>query len=86
MISFIVRRAGEHRRGAYLGMYSFSYALAFVVAPFIGTQLITHFGFEMLWWMLGILTFLTAAGFYLIIPRLEVTKPAAIPEVPASAV
>lgn len=80
MISFIVRRAGESRRGTYLGMYSFSYAIAFVVAPYIGTQLITRFGFETLWWVLGILTFLTAAGFYLLIPRLENKRPAPLPE------
>ena len=81
MVSFIVRRAGEAQRGTYLGLYSFSYAAAFILAPYLGTQLVAHFGFSTLWWVLGIISAATALGFSLLLPRMqaeqEATSPAA---------
>ena len=70
MVSFIVQRAGERRRGAYLGLYSFSFAVAFVLAPYLGTQLVSHFGFSTLWWILAAISVITALGFYFIAPGL----------------
>jgi predicted MFS family arabinose efflux permease len=71
MVSFIVRRAGDAKRGAYLGLYSFSYAAAFILAPYLGTQLTARFGFSTLWWVLGIISAFTALGFYLLLPRMQ---------------
>ncbi len=71
MVSFIVRRAGEAKRGAYLGLYSFSYAAAFILSPYLGTQLIANFGFSTLWWILGAISAGTALGFYFLLPRMQ---------------
>lgn len=85
MVSFIVRRAGEAQRGTYLGLYSFSYAAAFILAPYLGTQLVARFGFSTLWWVLGIISVLTALGFFLLLPRMQAeqeTTPSPLPQAP----
>jgi MFS family permease len=64
MISYTIRRAGEHNRGGYLGLYSMAYAAAFILAPYLGTKLISYFGYNTLWWAAGALSVITAAGFY----------------------
>jgi MFS family permease len=64
MISYTIRRAGEHNRGGYLGLYSMAYAAAFILAPYLGTKLISYFGYDTLWWAAGALSVVTAAGFY----------------------
>jgi predicted MFS family arabinose efflux permease len=64
MISYTIGRAGEHNRGGYLGLYSMAYAAAFILAPYLGTKLISYFGYDTLWWAAGALSIITAAGFY----------------------
>lgn len=85
MVSFIVRRAGEAKRGAYLGLYSFAYAAAFIFAPYLGTQLIAHFGFSTLWWVLGGISAGTALGFFLLLPRMQAKQDASLLPVQQSA-
>ena len=38
-MAFVSRRANRSNRGLYLGMYTMSYSIAFVVAPIVGTRL-----------------------------------------------
>jgi MFS family permease len=64
MITYTIKRAGQQNRGRYLGMYSMAYAAAFILAPFLGTRMISTVGFNELWWAAGLLSLLTAAGFY----------------------
>jgi predicted MFS family arabinose efflux permease len=64
MVTYTIQRAGQHNRGGYLGMYSMAYAAAFILAPFLGTRMISTLGFNELWWAAGLLSLLTAAGFY----------------------
>jgi predicted MFS family arabinose efflux permease len=60
-----VQRAGLRNRGAYMGLYTLSYSVGFVLAPFLGTTIIDHYGFETLWWLVGVFAIFTAFGFYL---------------------
>ena len=65
MVTYTFRRAGEHNRGAYIGFYSLSFSAAFILSPYIGTKVITNFGYATLWWAASILSLLTAVGFIL---------------------
>jgi predicted MFS family arabinose efflux permease len=65
MVTYTVERSGKDNKGSYLGLYSLSYSTAFVVAPFLGTRIIMHYGFNNLWWFSGALAVIGALGFYL---------------------
>ena len=79
MITYTAERSGPKTKGAYMGMYSLSYATAFVFAPLLGTWTIGHLGFDVLWWIIGALAVFTALGFYMVIK--PGTAPAPVVEV-----
>lgn len=64
MSTVYVQSSSDNNRGAYMGMYSLAFSLAHIVSPYFGTHTIEHWGFETLWWVTGIITAVTAAGFY----------------------
>jgi hypothetical protein len=43
-----------------------SWSAAQILAPAMGSQVIYYGGFKSLWWLLGILSLLTAGGYYLL--------------------
>ncbi len=63
MNTFWVSRTDQHNRGQYAGLYTAAWSVAQIMAPYAGTQIIQHFGFNILWWILGSVSVLTAAGF-----------------------
>lgn len=63
--SFWVTRSSEHNRGQYAALYTMSWSAAQVVAPALGSQVIQHGGFRVLWWLLGIICAVVAAGILL---------------------
>ena len=64
MITYTINRAGEKHRGAYIGLYALAYSVAFILAPYLGTQLVAGYGFTTLWWAAGIASLPTALGFF----------------------
>jgi len=72
MVTRVVQRAGPEARGSYLGLYTMSWSLAFIISPFITTYLIEHIGFNALWLFDGVLALLTVIGFFMLEPRLSV--------------
>jgi MFS family permease len=69
MMSVAVSPADETNRGIYTGIYSTAWSAAFIIAPMLGTGIVTHFGFDVLWWSMGLLSILTLIGFWLIVPK-----------------
>ena len=55
-----IKRAPEGRQGAYMGMNAMSFSLATILAPYLGTQMASHFGFDRLWWATAALALCTA--------------------------
>jgi predicted MFS family arabinose efflux permease len=70
MATIPVNRSQEQNRGRYMGFYNLSFSSAFILGPFLGTNLIDQYGFTTLWWASGALAFLTAAGFYVVVRKL----------------
>lgn len=64
MSTVFVNRSVESNRGAYMGMFSLAFSFAHIFSPYLGTHIIDLFGFEALWWLTGLLSIITAAGFY----------------------
>jgi predicted MFS family arabinose efflux permease len=69
LATFTVQQSDEYNRGAYMGLYTISFSIAHVMAPYMGSRVISHFGFETLWWGTGIVSIFIAFGL------LFVTKP-----------
>ena len=60
MNSFWISRATPSNRGQYAGLYTIAWSTAQVVGPSGGAQIVQHFGFRILWWVIGGLCVVTA--------------------------
>ena len=81
MMTVAVSPADTSNRGVFTGVYSTAWSAAFILAPILGTSIVTHFGFETLWWVLGGLSILTIIGLWLVVPRVYriIEPPAPVP-------
>ncbi len=66
MATFTVQQSDEHNRGAYMGLYTLSFSIANTLSPYLGAKMISHFGFNTLWWTTGFLSILIAFGLLLV--------------------
>lgn len=64
MNSFWISRTTPHNRGEYAALYSMSWSAAQIVAPFFGSNVIAYGGFNLLWWIFGVISLLGAVGYY----------------------
>lgn len=63
MNTYWVRRTTDDNRGKYAAMITIAFSSAQIIGPFAGTQIAQHFGFTALWWCVGLVSALAAAGF-----------------------
>jgi len=56
MNALVADRAPAGAQGAYMGAYTMTFSAAFVVAPFAGTWAYEHYGPELLWLGVGLLS------------------------------
>jgi len=59
--NFVSEIAPSARRGTYMGVYQMSFSLAFILAPWLGTQMLEHFGAKWLWGAAFVLGSISAA-------------------------
>ena len=69
MMTVAVSNADSTNRGIYTGLYSSAWSAAFIASPLIGTTIVTHYGFNVLWWLMGAFSIVTLIGFWLIVPK-----------------
>ncbi|HET9826519.1 MAG TPA: MFS transporter [Chitinophagaceae bacterium] len=62
--AFWVNRSNEHNRGQYASLFSMSFALAQVLAPTFGSQVVQHFSYHVLWYIVFGLCVIASMGFY----------------------
>jgi predicted MFS family arabinose efflux permease len=60
--AWVYERAPAHARGAYTGMFTGTFSLGFVLAPWLGGELYDYAGADALWWACGGLGTLGAIG------------------------
>lgn len=63
MNSFWINRTDHNNRGQYAGLYTAAWSIAQVLGPFAGSQIAERFGFVALWWTIGLISLIGAAGF-----------------------
>lgn len=49
--SIVMRRAGKHNQGQYMGMVSTMFAMAFLLAPISGLPVIERIGYDLYWYI-----------------------------------
>ncbi len=64
MSTFSLNRAQGKNMGDYTALYAMSWSLALIAAPVIGTQVINHFGFNVLWGFIAVVAVIALAGIY----------------------
>lgn len=66
----VANRAGAGQSGRYMGIFTTSFSLAFVLSPLVGTGVYERFGSDALWYGWGALGLVLWAGFSALAPRL----------------
>ncbi len=66
MAGFISNRANDNNRGKYMGMFTFTFALALVIGPALGTWIYDTHSPVMLWYGIGFAGALIWLGFVLL--------------------
>lgn len=64
--AFAMERSNEKNRGTYMGWYSMAFSLSMIASPVVGMQIAEHYGFSLLWILLGIFSTLAAACYWLL--------------------
>lgn len=62
--TFWTSRSKAHNRGQYAALYTIAFSLAHVLAPTIGSQVVKHFGFSVLWYLVFMICLIASFGFY----------------------
>lgn len=68
---FIANRASDLNRGKYMGMFTFTFALAFVTAPALGTAVYSAYGSKMLWLGCGGVGLLIGGGYFILDRKID---------------
>lgn len=63
MNSYYISRSSEGNRGQYAALYTMAWSMAQVIGSAAGTQVAYKAGFNNLWWIIGGICLLTAAGY-----------------------
>jgi predicted MFS family arabinose efflux permease len=61
-----LKRAHISNQGAYMGLNGLAFSAAHILSPSIGTQIVSAFGFDILWISTATLALISTIGFYLI--------------------
>ena len=69
--ALIAGRADDTTRGRYMGMFSFSFSLAFIISPAAGTAIYERFGGDAVWVVCAAVCLLLAAAFSVLRPHLQ---------------
>ncbi|KAA3617774.1 MAG: MFS transporter [Calditrichaeota bacterium] len=64
--SFIANRANDQNRGSYMGMFTFSFSLSFVIGPLLGSWMYKNLGPEFLWWLIMAIGIVVIPGLFII--------------------
>jgi len=73
--ALIAGRADDTTRGRYMGMFSFSFSLAFIISPAVGTAIYERFGGDAVWVVCAAVCLLLAAAFSALRPYLAGVGP-----------
>ena len=62
--SLAVSLSDKDNQGVYMGVYTMTFSVAFILAPSIGTYMVAHYGFYHLWNLALVLNLVAGLGMY----------------------
>lgn len=69
MNSHYINLSNDNNRGQYAGMYTMAWSLAQVIGSSCGALIAFNLGFYNLWLIVGMICFITAGGYYLLLKK-----------------
>jgi predicted MFS family arabinose efflux permease len=72
--TFIANRAGDLNRGRYMGLFTFTFSMAFVLGPLAGSYAYMHFGPRSMWIGTGGVGIIVCLGFFGVYRHLKQIK------------
>jgi predicted MFS family arabinose efflux permease len=69
MNSYYISLSSDQNRGQYAGMYTMAWSLAQVIGSITGAIIAHGFGFFNLWFIVALVSFITAYGYYRLQPK-----------------
>lgn len=63
-------RSENGNKGAYMGLNGIAFSLSFIVTPFLGTYVVSHFGFDSLWIGSFSILALSAVLIYIVVKKM----------------
>jgi predicted MFS family arabinose efflux permease len=64
MNSYYIARSSQSTRGQYAGMYTMAWSAAQVIGSMGGAAFADEFGFNNLWYLVAVISIISAAGYY----------------------
>lgn len=64
MNAYWIARTNPENRGQYAALYTVAWSSAQAVGPFFGSQVAEHFGYNVLWWTVGIICVLLMGAYW----------------------
>jgi predicted MFS family arabinose efflux permease len=69
MNAYWIARTNNENRGQYAALYTVAWSSAQAIGPFFGSQLAEHFGYSVLWWVIGAICILSTWAYSLLHKR-----------------
>jgi predicted MFS family arabinose efflux permease len=64
MNTYWISRTQDHNRGQYAALYTMAWSAAQCLGPFFGAQVIQYYTFELLWWIVGLLSLIASLSYW----------------------
>jgi predicted MFS family arabinose efflux permease len=64
MNSYWITRSQVSNRGQYAALYTMSWSAAQCLGPLLGAQVVDHYNFTLLWWIVGLLALFASFSFW----------------------
>jgi predicted MFS family arabinose efflux permease len=80
MNSFWIARTSPNNRGEYAALYTIAWSVAQSMGPYLGSHLISNFGYPAFWWVLGAMCLIASMGFVGIYKFNYAAKPNNVPQ------
>ncbi|MFN0016184.1 MAG: MDR family MFS transporter [Saprospiraceae bacterium] len=69
--NFVFGYATKGSAGGYMAFYGIAYSVANIIAPVLGTQVIAHWGYDVLWYLVAVLAGISWLGFWFLEKKTE---------------
>jgi predicted MFS family arabinose efflux permease len=66
MNAYWIARTNAANRGQYAALFTVAWSSAQAIGPFFGSQLAEHFGYYVLWWVIGAICILLTGAYWLL--------------------